>query len=241
MSFVACFFIVCILVVYYLYSNRFIQKGGTNTGAIKRPTTITSNFPLGINDFDMYAFNCFVTNIIDSKIDIKTNKTIHYGIECEYYDSNLKPHTITVPLISSNQDNDYLASNRFYDSDTYNWSVSDYLTNISRFFYLNSADQSRYDDPHSETGNYFNNPNAIKPEISSGDIIAISFALEDSNIFTDSEYRAAASFFKSYHEEIIGYNNIETFLESGSNPELLFTENNTWIVPTWVIFIDDIL
>ncbi len=210
----------------------------------KVPTTstnrqmVSTNFPIIRNDFDTYSFSCTVKEFFLTNKEIQTNKTIKAGILCEYYDIKLNLHEIRVPLIVSSSDF-LLASNKIYSNiDFFKWTIDDHLNNISRYYYYKSENKVKYDNPNDEETNYFTKQ-VNKPTISKGDTILVSFALNTSAIYSHEELGNSASFFKEYHQNIVGYDNLDKFLKTGEFPEILFTEGEEWIIPTFVVFEKD--
>ena len=233
--------LVIIGVAYFLFSTLITSDNKDQISVETFPSTeiLTTNFPISVNDFDMYAFNCFVEQLITKEQTAQNGMTILIGAECTYLDLELKPHTILVPLIVRDSENNHLASNKFYSGKDYSWTTNDYLNNISRFYYLDNEGKENYDDPHEDSTNYFSNPSAKKPTISQGDMLTVSFALEKSSIYFEPKFAAAANFFKEYHQAVTGYEKIEAFLKDGKEPNILFTEGENWIIPTWVTFSKD--
>ena len=196
---------------------------------------ISTNFPISRNDFDMYSFSCIVKELFLTNTEIQNNMIIKVGVLCDYYDVNLQEHEIRVPLIVSNSES-LLASNRIYsNTDFFKWTIDDHLNNISRYYYYASENKHKYDNPNEEEKNYFTQQ-VNKPSISKGDTLIVSFALNSSAIYSSEELGKVASFFKEYHQNIVGYDNLETFLKTGEFPEILYTESENWILPTWVVF-----
>ncbi len=218
-----------------LYSYfRYKEIPITNTAQ----QIISTNFPVSQNGFDMYSFSCIVKELFHTNKEIQTNMTIKVGILCDYHDVNLKEHEIKVPLVVSNSES-LLASNKIYsNTDFFKWTVDDHLNNISRYYYYGSENKYKYANPNEEQSNYFTQQ-VTKPTISKGDTVIVSFALNTSAIYSDEELGTAASFFKEYHQNITGYDNLESFLKTGEVPELLFTEGENWIIPNWVMFDKD--
>lgn len=236
-SLIALVIIVIFSVLLFIISFKKEKVNNVDTEKFEQKST---NFPLQQNELGYYSFVCKVNELSEINQPIQLNGLIAVAIDCTYNDLLLQPHQIKVPLIVKNKEDYYLASDRVYKTEFSLWNIQDYLDNISRFHYLEKvaeSNKSRYDDPR--ISSYQRNNSLRKPIISEGDLISVNFIMENGLLTEKENLIDVFNFSKEYHEKITGYPVIKEFLESGQNPDLLFTEESNILIPSWVDFIED--
>jgi len=122
------------------------------------------------------------------------------------------------------------------------WKDMDFIHHIEeRYYYEFGTDVDVYKSP--VNGYYYKN-NTNKPTIDRGDLLLISFAKKESDIFNketiyNGDYLESAKFNKDYINDQYGFENINNFINTG-NPDELNMENNNLLIPVFVEYLEDI-